>query len=493
MNQNEISRIDRITETINELLNGNIPELINPGDELDEIQQLSQYVNQMLEEISSLKQSYTDLSNGKLSSPIKSNLPFAHSLKNLQATLNHLTWQTNQIAKGDFTQHIDFLGEFSDSFNCMVKQLQTNRDHLEELIKNRTNELSLLLDTTIKTSQMHNINELFNLISKILIQSLECHTYCRIISLDKTKKYFQIKSSYSIRPLKCNYPIDKSYELNKFKILKKITNKPELKDIYTNPDDFNKIEKDFLFMDLFKSTLIIPFVEDSEVLDLAIINEARDIARSSFSIDFYRTLSNHLSIVIHNAKLFQSNKSTFLYTIEALAAAIDQRDAYTHLHSKNVTKYAVKIAKHLKFSENEISDIRVAALLHDIGKIGIKDDILLKPSKLTNEEIDIIKTHPERAVKILESVENLNSVIPIIAAHHERYDGRGYPRGLKGDNIPVSSRIIAVADTFDAITTKRVYRDAMTKKVAIEEIKKCSGTQFDPKIVNAFLENVHSL
>ena len=147
----------------------------------------------------------------------------------------------------------------------------------------------------------------------------------------------------------------------------------------------------------------------------------------------------------------------------------------------------------MELTDKQISDIETAGLLHYIGKIGIGDNVLLKPGKLTNEEFDIIKSHPEKAVKILESVEDLKDIIPIIAAHHERYDGKGYPNGLKGEEIHLGARIIAVADTFDAMTTKRVYRDAKDKKVSIEEIITCSGTQFDPQVVETFLEIACSL
>lgn len=494
MNENEITQIESITKTLYDLLNGKIPELINLGDqEVDEICQLSQYVNRLVEEIDSLRQSYSDLSNGKLSSPITSNLSFAHSLKNLQATLKHLTWQTNQIAQGDFTQHIDFLGEFSESFNWMVGQLKTNRDHLEELVRNRTQELSLLLSTSIQTSQTLDEKKIFRLIAKILVEALECHTYCRVITIDKVKQTFQIKAAHSIRPLQCACPTDVLYDLDSFSFLQKTIDNTDLKVVDANSEDIDKNERDFFFLGFFQSLLIIPFVGDGDVKSFAMLNEARDLERSNFSIDFYKTLSNHLSISIHNARLFEKNKNLFLHTIEALAAAIDQRDAYTHYHSSNVTICAVAIAKSMGLTDKQISEINTAGLLHDIGKIGIRDNVLLKPGKLTNEEFDIIKSHPEKAVKILESVEDLKDIIPIIASHHERYDGKGYPDGLEGEEIHLGARIIAVADTFDAMTTKRVYRDAIDKKVSIEEITRCSGTQFDPQTVKAFLNIVYSL
>jgi len=223
-----------------------------------------------------------------------------------------------------------------------------------------------------------------------------------------------------------------------------------------------------------------------------LLSEARDMHRSKYSVDFYKTLSNHLSISIKNAVLFQKNRDIFLHTIEALAAALDARDADTHDHSKNVTKYSIELAQSMGLGDKQISDIKTAGLLHDIGKIGIKDAILLKQGTLTKEEFEVIKTHPEKALKILESVDDLKNIRDLIVAHHERFDGTGYPRGLKGEAIPLGSRILAIADSYDAMTSNRVYRAAMDRKTAIQEIIDCTGSQFDPKVAACFLQLVHS-
>jgi putative nucleotidyltransferase with HDIG domain len=258
-------------------------------------------------------------------------------------------------------------------------------------------------------------------------------------------------------------------------------------------DDSNILvdnEKKFLFQDQFKTSLILPFIYGRELLGFGMVSEARSADRSHFSkadIEFYKTLSNHLGVSIHNALLFAKNKSIFLHTIQALAAAVDARDAYTLYHSRNVTEYSVKIAEEMDLPDKQLATLKTAGLLHDIGKIGIKDEILLKSGKLSEEEFKEFTTHPAKAVKILESVEELEGVIEIIAHHHERFDGTGYPSGVQADDIPMESRIIAVADSYDAMTSSRLYRKPLSPEKAVDEIKKCSGTQFDAQVVEAFL------
>ncbi len=177
-----------------------------------------------------------------------------------------------------------------------------------------------------------------------------------------------------------------------------------------------------------------------------------------------------------------------LDTIKVLALALDARDHYTHGHSQEVTDISVKIAKKMNLSFDYIQRLRDAGMLHDIGKIGVSDAILLKPAALTIDEYNTIKKHPEIAKKILEPVSSLADKIPLIYHHHERFDGDGYPEGLKGENIPVGARILAVADAYQAMTSNRPYRNALTQAVAIEELIVNKGKQFDPQIVDVFLE-----
>lgn len=194
------------------------------------------------------------------------------------------------------------------------------------------------------------------------------------------------------------------------------------------------------------------------------------------------------------ARLYEDLRTTYMRTIKVLAQAIDARDHYTHSHSENVAKYAVAIAEEMRLSTRDIEMIREACELHDLGKIGVEDTILSKPSSLTDQEWEQIKRHPQIAAQILEPLTFLNGVIDLVRQHHERYDGSGYPEGRRREDILLGARIIHLADAYEAMCSARSYRKVpFSKEEAIAEIKKNSGTQFDPKVVDAFLRVVDKL
>jgi len=188
-------------------------------------------------------------------------------------------------------------------------------------------------------------------------------------------------------------------------------------------------------------------------------------------------------------KYVQIVKEGQLELTKALANAIDSRDTYTAHHSENVAKYSLEIAKKMKLSKDSCSIIHIGGLLHDIGKIGIPEHILNKPGKLTDEEFDIIKTHPTIGYDIIKHVTSFKQkgILDIVLYHHERYDGKGYPKGLKGEQIPLYARIVAVADTYDAMYSQRVYRNNLDQEFILNEIHQNKGKQFDPQIVDIFL------
>lgn len=199
-------------------------------------------------------------------------------------------------------------------------------------------------------------------------------------------------------------------------------------------------------------------------------------------------LADQVAIAIENAKLYEELKRTFLDTSEALAEAIEQRDPYTGGHTRRVLNYSVAVAKEMNLPEEEIENLKLAAILHDIGKIGVEDRILRKQGPLDNEEFENMKKHPELGAEIIKHISSLKGVIPGILYHQERYDGKGYPFGAKNGEIPLSARIIAVCDTFDAMTTDRPYRKGLGVQAALDELQKFSGIQFDPDVVNGFQE-----
>jgi putative two-component system response regulator len=179
--------------------------------------------------------------------------------------------------------------------------------------------------------------------------------------------------------------------------------------------------------------------------------------------------------------------SMYVRSIDAMIKALEAKDYYTRGHSQRVTIYSLAIAAELGMKGEEMEDLRRASVLHDLGKIGVREAVLNKPGRLSEEEFTNIVRHPETAVRILEPIPFFRPLLPAILYHHERFDGKGYPSRLAGKNIPFASRIMTIADTFDAMTSTRAYRKALPASDAIAEIRRCSGTQFDPDIVPAFL------
>jgi putative nucleotidyltransferase with HDIG domain len=197
-------------------------------------------------------------------------------------------------------------------------------------------------------------------------------------------------------------------------------------------------------------------------------------------------LANELCNLISTLTL--KNEKQFNDIVKIVMNALKEKDQYTQGHSIRVIEYSVKIGRQLGLDDETLKDLEVAAVLHDIGKLGVPDKILKKPGRLTKEEYAIMQKHSENGEKILDGIADLEKYKKYIRAHHERYDGFGYPDGLKGENIPFISRVIFVADTFDAMTSTRPYRNGLPIQTAVDELTKCSGTQFDPQVVNAFLE-----
>ena len=183
----------------------------------------------------------------------------------------------------------------------------------------------------------------------------------------------------------------------------------------------------------------------------------------------------------------KKNERLSIQVVTAIANAVDAKDTYTNGHSRRVAEYAEKIAERFGYSEEQQEEIYMMGLLHDVGKIGIPDAVINKPAKLTDEEFEIIKNHPVMGARILQNIREMPKLVVGARWHHERYDGRGYPDGLSGTDIPVEARIIAVADAYDAMTSRRSYRDILSQEVVRSEIEKGKGTQFDPVFAEIML------
>ena len=238
------------------------------------------------------------------------------------------------------------------------------------------------------------------------------------------------------------------------------------------------------------SLIVTPLYARKQVIGfLGVLSYSRGKKFDEGQRKLLRMVASRASAAIENAKLYEDLKATFRQTIKGLASAIDKMDRYTSGHSERVAAYAQILAIKLGLGPEEVEVTRQAALMHDIGKIGCVMN-LNKPGKLSTEEFEVFKKHPGYGKDILEPIKFLNPLIPGVHLHHERWDGRGYPIGLTAQDIPLLARIISVADTYDAMTSDRAYRKALPHEVAVSEICRCAGSQFDPTCANEFAEAI---
>ncbi len=207
----------------------------------------------------------------------------------------------------------------------------------------------------------------------------------------------------------------------------------------------------------------------------------------SADLDMVKALSESAGIAIENARLFKDLQETYLATVRVLVSTIEAKDPYTRGHTERVSEYAVGIAKAMDFTPEEVQTIQFGAILHDIGKLDTNDSILQKPGALTDEEWRMVKAHPVRGAQMLQGVKFLEKATDLVRHHHERVDGKGYPDGLRGDEITTGAKIVNVADAFDAMTTERPYRAGLTTHQAMEQLESKAGTQFAAEVVEVFV------
>jgi len=242
-----------------------------------------------------------------------------------------------------------------------------------------------------------------------------------------------------------------------------------------------------------KSAICQPLMSKGKIIGTLCLVRQTDIKR--FTPGQLTTLSlfaAKAALSIENSKLYTELEDAYFDTVEALANAIEARDQYTAGHTERVWEITQSIARTLGWDEQRIKELRMGAVLHDVGKIGVPDSILNKRGQLSAEEQEIMQTHPDLGARIVRQIEFLKPALPYILFHHERYDGKGYPTGLRGEAIPIQGRLLAVVDTFDAITSDRPYRKGQGVDEAVAEIKRNCGTQFDPDIIKAFLITINA-
>lgn len=380
-----------------------------------------------------------------------------------------------------------------DLLELLADQLVVEADRLMTLMvtQQSNRRLELLIEMIGKVSGTLDRNQLL----KILPEQAALLTNAERSSLflvDNSNSELGFHASYQ-QPLE----IGRKEEASAFNLIKLVSSikAARTKPVQSRHDQYDRKAKDGLGFAT-RSAITVPLQENkiapgpqqsnhtSTVGGLTVL-KMRGEAFDQEDVQLLETLAGQASIFLQAAELYENINDLFLDVIKALVAAIDAKDPYTQGHSIRVMEYALSIAEELQLEPNLVSDIRIGSLLHDVGKIGISDKILGKPGRLTAEELKIIKKHPVYGKQIMSQVRVLQSALPGIGEHHERLDGSGYPSGLMGDQISIAGRVIAVADVFDAMTTDRPYRKAVSVKDTLEYLLEGGGKLFDRDCVRA--------
>ena len=356
---------------------------------------------------------------------------------------------------------------------------------LEKEVKLRTNELKKSKD---QLSILYQISrsisstlELDNILKVILDFSVKISGANRgsVMLFNEKKNIFSIKAAYNLSE-KIIREITFAKDENTIGWVVKNKKPLYIKDLEQDKRFSKKETVDYKI----KQLLMVPIIIENEVKGVISLDNA------SFTTDIINLLmsfSEQVAVAINNARLYQKIQDSYFEIVKALAQAIEAKDPYTHGHSERVMQYSLIIAKKFNLSKEEKESLRYAAILHDIGKIGVRGIILNNPGGLTVSEYDEVKKHTIIGENIIRPIELLRTIRPLIRNHHEWYNGKGYPDGLSKEDIPLGSRILAVADAYDAMKSDRPYRKAFTEEIVIQELKRGSGSQFDPKIVEIFL------
>jgi HD-GYP domain-containing protein (c-di-GMP phosphodiesterase class II) len=239
-----------------------------------------------------------------------------------------------------------------------------------------------------------------------------------------------------------------------------------------------------------QSAMAIPLISKDAIRGVMLLGDTSPGQFGSETTFTIEKIAGQMAVALENARHYQEMRSLFINTVTSLANAIDAKSPWTKGHSERVMEISTTIARELGLTEEQIEQVRLCGLLHDIGKIGIIEALLEKPALLSEDEFPPMRLHPEKGVSILTPIEQLHDILPGILYHHERIDGTGYPEGIKGDAIPLEARIIAVADSFDAMVSDRPYKDALTPHQALRELEREAGTQFDARVVACFCDHL---
>ncbi len=376
------------------------------------------------------------------------------------------------------------LGSFRTSF-LKEQERSVRAEH------QRAERLRLMLEISRTITSSLKIDQVLQVLAARVAETVDA-TFCRVALLDESGEYLRMVAAHPVRQLEAEPYIGMSIavaDLTEFE--KALESRTAVIIGGRRQEDIEKLpphEREF--MSDAKSLMLYPLVVGEKAVGVVCIGEQRGWDRSPLSAEkaaLCQTIVNQGAVAVGHALSHQALEEAFVGTIRSLAEAIDAKDPSTRGHSDWVSKYALMIGRQMGMQNHHLDELKYAGYLHDVGKIGIPDDILGKTSQLSTEEWKLMKKHPIVSARILDPVPISATIKGAIRHHHERYDGKGYPYGLAGESIPLEARILSVADSFEAMTADRPYRKALSDEQAVAEMLRCSGTQFDPAIVQAFL------
>lgn len=379
-------------------------------------------------------------------------------------------------------------------FSYFRRGIDREKDRALNAECERAERRNLMLEISTTVSSSLKIEQVLQILSTKIVEAADA-SYCRIMLLDAEGQNLRVVAAHPAREMEMDATVGLTVPLSELPEHKRsIDTKTAIIIGGRRSDSMEPISpRQREFMMSAKSLLLYPLVVGDKAVGVVCIGEHRSWERSPLSSEkaaLCQTIVNQGAVAVGHALSHQALEEAFTGTIRSLAEAIDAKDKSTRGHSDWVSKYAVMIGRHMGMENGDLDELKYAGYLHDVGKIGIPDDILGKPSQLSTEEWRLMKKHPIVSARILDPVPISPSIKAAIRHHHERFDGKGYPYGLAGGSIPLAARIMAVADSYEAMTSDRPYRKALSDELAVAELTRCSGTQFDPDIVHAFLKSL---
>lgn len=376
-------------------------------------------------------------------------------------------------------------------FSEIKRAVTREKERALDAERERTNKLQLMLDVSSTVSSSLKIEQVLQVLA-VRIAEATGATFCRISLLDEARENLRVIAAYPERDMDWEPSIGRDLPIAELPDHRRAieSGEPVLVGGRRPASEKTLSESRRHAMAGVASMLLYPLVVDGEAVGVVCIGGQHDWERSPISSEktaICQTIVNQGAKAVAHALTHEALEDAFLGTIRSLADAIDAKDPSTRGHSDWVSKYAVMISRQLEMEDEEVEMIKYSGYLHDVGKIGISDKILGKPSQLTPGQWQLMKKHTILGAKIMEPVHISPVIKNAVRHHHERYDGKGYPYGLSGSAIPIEARILAVADAYEAMTADRPYRRALSDEQAVTELNRCSGSQFDPRVVQALL------